>query len=151
MVSALKSVGAMLGAPAQGRAKSVEEILRPLARLDAHPRSLSAIYGTERLPFYTEGTQAGLNLRKPKMELTPMFHHIVERITLMKPTGWTLVGLRLLSCANPAEQKAIERNLNKVRAFVRRNYRKPEHAHTMVVQPPKKRKAPVLFHLFPEE
>jgi hypothetical protein len=54
MVAALKSFGSMLGAPARGRAKSVEEILRPLTRSDAHPRSLSAIYGTERLPFHTE-------------------------------------------------------------------------------------------------
>lgn len=54
MVAALKGVGSMLGAPAQGRAKSVEEILRPLMRSDAHPRSLSALYGTERLPFHTE-------------------------------------------------------------------------------------------------
>lgn len=54
MVSALKSVGSMLGAPARGRAKSVEEILRPLTQSHAHPRSLSAIYGTERLPFHTE-------------------------------------------------------------------------------------------------
>lgn len=103
------------------------------------------------IDLYYEGTQAGLTLSKPKMQLTPMFRQIVERITRMKPTGWTLVGLHLLSCADPAEQKAIERNLTKLRVFVRRNFRKPEHAHTMVVQPPEKRKAPVLFHLFPEE
>lgn len=54
MVSALKEIGSMLGAPARGRAKSVEEILRPLTRSDAHPRSLSAIYGTNKLPFHTE-------------------------------------------------------------------------------------------------
>lgn len=54
MVSALKGVGSILGEPARGRAKSVGEILRPLTRSDAHPRSLSAIYGTERLPFHTE-------------------------------------------------------------------------------------------------
>lgn len=100
---------------------------------------------------YYEGTQAGLNLRKPKMELRPLFRDIVNRITLIKPPGWTLVGLHLLSCADPAEQKAIERNLTKLRTFVRRSYRNPQHAHTMVVQPPEKRKAPVMFHLFPEE
>lgn len=44
----------MLGRPAQGRARSVEEILRPLAQSDAHPRSLSAIFGTGQLPFHTE-------------------------------------------------------------------------------------------------
>lgn len=54
MVSALRSVGGLLGAPARGRARSVEEILRPLGRSDAHPRSLSAIYGTGRLPFHVE-------------------------------------------------------------------------------------------------
>ncbi len=100
---------------------------------------------------YYEGAQVGLKLRKPKMELRPFFRDIVDRITQVKPPAWTLVGLHLLSCADPAEQKAIERNLTKLRVFVRRNFRDPEHANTIVVQPPEKRKAPVMFHLFPEE
>ena len=100
---------------------------------------------------YYEGTQAGLKLRKPKMELRPFFRDIVDRITLVKPPAWTLVGMHLLSCADPAEQKAIERNLTRLRTFVRRTFRDPDHAHTLVVQPPEERKAPVMFHLFPEE
>lgn len=100
---------------------------------------------------YYEGTQAGLKLRKPKMELRPFFRDIVDRITEVKPPAWTLVGMHLLSCADPAEQKAIERNLTRLRTFVRRNFRDPDHAHTIVVQPPEERKAPVMFHLFPEE
>ncbi|MAN47468.1 MAG: hypothetical protein CMF04_14870 [Hyphomonas sp.] len=100
---------------------------------------------------YYEGTEAGLKLPKPKMELRPLFRQIVDRLTKVRPPAWTLVGMHLLSCADPAEQRAIERNLTKLRTFVRRNFRDPGHAHTIVVQPPENRKAPVMFHLFPEE
>ncbi|MER9368178.1 hypothetical protein NKI66_19500 [Mesorhizobium sp. M0518] len=98
---------------------------------------------------YYEGREAGLNLPKPKMELRPLFRDIVERITQLKPAGWTLIGFHLLSSADPAEQRAIERNLNKLRRFVQKNYRDPSHASTLIVQPPERRKAPVLFYLFP--
>lgn len=52
--SALKEVGVILGQPAQGRAKSVQETLRPVDRFNAHPRSLSALYGTDQFPFHVE-------------------------------------------------------------------------------------------------
>jgi len=54
MVSILKTIGSALGGFAQGRAKSVEEVLQPQESHEAHPRSLSAIYGTERMPFHCE-------------------------------------------------------------------------------------------------
>lgn len=54
MLSALRTIGGSLGSYAKGRAKSVEEILRPQGAKQAHPRSLSAIYGIDRLPFHCE-------------------------------------------------------------------------------------------------
>jgi hypothetical protein len=99
---------------------------------------------------YYEGREAGLKLPKPKMDLRPLFRDIIERTMQMKPPAWTLIGFHLLSCADPAEQKAIERNLVKLRAFVQKNYRGPNHASTLVIQPPEERKAPVMIYLFPE-
>lgn len=44
----------VLGTRAVGRAGAIEEVVRPQASDDAHPRSLSAQYGLNALPFHAE-------------------------------------------------------------------------------------------------
>lgn len=99
--------------------------------------------------YYT-GRDNGINAPKPRMELRPLFRNIAERLTAVKPPGWTLIGFHLLSCADPAEQKAIERSLLKLRGIVRKNYRDPTHLNSLTIRPPEERKACVIFYLFPE-
>lgn len=105
---------------------------------------------SEPIDRYYQGLEAGLRLKKPTVELRPLYRSIIDRISEVRPPTWTLIGLHLLSSADPAEQRAIEHNLIKLRAFVRRNYRDPEHVSTLVIDPPDKRKATIMFHLFPE-
>lgn len=95
--------------------------------------------------------EVGVKLPKPKAELRPLFQQIIRRLTETKPFGWTTVGIHLLSCADPAEQKAIERSLMKLRTMVRKNYRDPSHLSSLHIKPPEERKAVVVFHLFPEQ
>lgn len=99
---------------------------------------------------YYMGRDAGINVPKPRMQLSPLFRDIVERMITVKPAGWTLIGLHLLSCADPAEQKALERSLMKLRGIVRKTYRDPRHLSSLQIQPPEDRKARVIFFLFPE-
>jgi hypothetical protein len=99
---------------------------------------------------YYIGREAGLKLSKPQASLRPYFRSIVERLVRLKPPGWTLAGVHLLSCADPAEQTAIERNLAKLRKQVRQNFRDRGHTSTLFVKPPARRKATVMFYLFPE-
>lgn len=54
IVRELMKVGDRLGTRIAGRAGSLEEVVKPLAADDAHPRSLSARYGLGVLPFHTE-------------------------------------------------------------------------------------------------
>lgn len=100
---------------------------------------------------YFMSREAGVNLPKPKAELRPLFRQIINRLVEIKPHGWTTIGLHLLSCADPAEQAAIERSLTKLRAMVRKNYRDPAHLSSLQISPPEERKARVIFHLFPEQ
>ena len=44
----------MLGTRVMGRAGALEEVIQPQASDDAHPRSLSAQYGLNALPFHVE-------------------------------------------------------------------------------------------------
>lgn len=53
-VRELVELGERLGTRVAGRAGSLEEIVQPLAADDAHPRSLSARYGLDALPFHSE-------------------------------------------------------------------------------------------------
>jgi hypothetical protein len=100
---------------------------------------------------YYVGRDSGINVPKPRMELRPLFRDIVARLTTVKPPGWTLIGFHLLSCADPSEQKALERSLMKLRGIVRKTYRDPRHLDSLQIQPPEDRKARVIFFLFPEE
>lgn len=100
---------------------------------------------------YYEGVSAGLKLKKPRMNLCPLFRDIVRRLADKQPIGWTILGFHLLASADPAEQKAIERSLMKLRRFVQKNFRDPSHTSSMAIKPPEQRKATVMFYLFPPE
>lgn len=50
----LGKLGDRLGTRVAGRAGSLQEVVQPRAEKNAHPRSLSARYGLNSLPFHTE-------------------------------------------------------------------------------------------------
>lgn len=50
----IRRLGDLLGTRAVGRAGALEEMVRPHEPEDAHPRSLSAQYGLNALPFHVE-------------------------------------------------------------------------------------------------
>lgn len=54
VVSEMRRLGDLLGKRVGGRTNALEEIVRPRAILDAHPRSLSRRYGLDMLPLHTE-------------------------------------------------------------------------------------------------
>lgn len=54
ILSELDRIGRLLGSRICGRAGALDEIIRPQTSEDAHPRSLSARYGLNALPFHTE-------------------------------------------------------------------------------------------------
>ncbi|MHC2574690.1 hypothetical protein ACVMH6_007018 [Rhizobium leguminosarum] len=100
---------------------------------------------------YYNSRDAQVNIPKPTVSLSPYFRQIVSRLCERQPKGWTTTGLHLLSAASPSEQRAIERQLHKLRKLVRRHFKDPEHLNTMFIAPPLARKARVGFYLFPEE
>jgi hypothetical protein len=53
-VSELGKLGDRLGIRVAARAGSLQEVIQPHGTNDAHPRSLSARYGLDTLPFHTE-------------------------------------------------------------------------------------------------
>lgn len=106
---------------------------------------------SEAIDQYYMSREVGVRLPKPKAELSPLFRQIIARLVQTKPPGWTTVGIHLLSCADPAEQMAIERSLADLRKTVRKNYRDPDHLNSIQIEPSGERKARVIFHVFPEK
>ena len=105
---------------------------------------------SESIDQYYNARDAGIQLHKPKPYLRPFFRKIINKLTVTKPPRWTIIGRHVLSCADYGEQKVIEKKLNRLRKIVRRTWRKDEHKCSLVVRPPEKRKAVVIFYLFPE-
>lgn len=103
---------------------------------------------SSKIDEYYEAVYVGIKKPKPKMNLIPLFRDIVRRLPAIKRPGWVLLGFHLLECADPSEQKAVERNLSKLRRHVQKNYRDRNHTSTVVIKPPDQRKATVMFYLF---
>ncbi len=100
---------------------------------------------------YYDSRDVGMKLAKPMIKLRPLFRNIVERISQRRPEGWTIVGLHLLNSADYAEQQKMEKALTKLRRMVQKNYRDPAHVNSLQIQPLKRRKAWLIFYLYPNE
>ncbi len=100
---------------------------------------------------YFESRGLGITIPKPKVSLGNHFRKVLNQLAVSKPGGWTTVGMHILSCADPREQKKIDREVVKMKGLVRREYRDPKHLCTIIVCPPEARKALVVFHFFPRQ
>lgn len=101
------------------------------------------------LDQYYTSRDAGINIPKPKVKLGKAFTRIIEQLATKRPPGWTTIGLYLLACADPGEQAEVDRKLDELRGMVRKNYRDPKHINSLQIHPPERRKAGVLFFVFP--
>lgn len=54
LTASLASFGGLFGRPDRGRGSKSVQLLRPLSRLQAAPRSLSAVVGTDLQPWHTD-------------------------------------------------------------------------------------------------
>ena len=103
------------------------------------------------IDHYYESLHAGVRVPKPKVELGKYFREVVERLGERQPDGWTAVGMHLLSCADPKEQRQLDRDIAKLKSIVRKEYRDPEHICSIQIRPPEERKALVILHFFPKQ
>lgn len=116
------------------------------------PSDLCVFAGmSQAIDNYLVVREVGVDLPKPKPKLSPLFDQIFRKLSITRPNGWTSAGTHLLSCSSHEEQIAAEEHLTKLRKEVRCNWRDPEHNCYLIIQPPQRRKAIVVFHLFPKE
>ena len=106
---------------------------------------------SEQIDRYYNSRDVGIRLPKPKVELSPLFRGIIDRLSERRKEGWTIVGLHLLNSADYTEQHKVEKALSKLRRVVRRKYREPTHVNSLHIQPQQSRKAQLVFYLYPDK
>lgn len=122
-----------------------------LAGLQQEKMSFTPTGMSAPIDRYFESKHVGVNVPKPKVELGKCFGEVVERLSGQQPDAWTSVGMHLLSCADPKEQRQIDKDIAKIKAVVRSKFRDPQHICSLQIRPPEDRKALVILHFFPSQ
>lgn len=122
-----------------------------LSEVEKHADILEFVGLSNRIDEYYISREAGEKFPKPQIKLSSLYRAIIERLSRKRHEGWTIAGLHLLNSADYHEQRKIEKKLVKLKRMVRKNYMNPKHLNSLVIQPPKNRKASVIFYLYPNE
>lgn len=122
-----------------------------IGNLEEHGGRFSPLGMSDHVDAYYQARDNGFRATKPKPAIQPYFLKLIRTLSERKRPGWTTGGIHLLNCADPSEQRQIERGLNELRANVRKNRRKEGHKCSLIVAPPQIRKAPVVFYLYSAE
>lgn len=122
-----------------------------LAGLQQEKMSFTPTGMSAPIDRYFESKHVGVNVPKPRVELGKYFRAVVERLGDQQPDAWTSVGMHLLSCADPKEQRQIDKDISKIKGTVRSKFRDPQHICSLQIRPPEERKALVILHFFPRQ
>lgn len=100
MLDKMRALGDLLGTRAVGRARALEEVVRPQTSGEAHPRSLSAQYGLDSLPFHVELSHRPLPCRYLLLGcIDPGSPSAVTRLLEWRTLGFSREELHLLESA----------------------------------------------------
>lgn len=102
---------------------------------------------SEVIDRYYNARDAGMVLKKPAPTIHRCYKQIIDKLAWTKPSGWTTMGIFILSSASPEDQSKVERGLNRLRKSVTRKNAKPGHECFMEIVPPLNRKATVGFYI----
>ena len=120
-----------------------------LAEVEKHSETLTADGLSRPIDHYYDARDFGFSVTKPTTKHSKLFRAILDRLCQNRPHGWITAGLHLLNSTDYSEQLRVEKELLRLRRYVRRKYRKPNHRNSLVIIPPKRRKAAVVFYLYP--
>jgi hypothetical protein len=100
VLAEIRALGDLLGTRAVGRARALEEVVRPKTSGEAHPRSLSAQYGLNSLPLHVELSHRPLPCRYLLLGcIDPGSPSAVTRLLEWRTLGFSREELHLLESA----------------------------------------------------
>lgn len=100
--------------------------------------------------FYTS-RDAGVKIEKPRPKISPYFYRLTDGLERRKPERWLGMVLDIYRSLDLREQIRLERDLDKLKRSVEKNWRDPKHVCMAIVTPPSIRDAALVFYVFPPE
>ncbi len=122
-----------------------------LASVEEKGYSLALTGMSGQIDRYYNGMDAGIATEKPKPKLSTYFGTLIAAIEQRGFPRWTTVTTDLLRCASYAEQKRLDKELEKLRSMVERDWREPEHKCSVIINPPKIRDTAIVFYAYPPQ
>jgi Taurine catabolism dioxygenase TauD, TfdA family len=100
VIDELSRISALLGTRTEGRTPALEEVIQPQSKEAAHPRSLSALYGLNALPFHAELSHRPSPCRYLLLGcIDPGFPSATTMLLDWRSIGFSSDELRLLEAA----------------------------------------------------
>lgn len=103
-----------------------------------------------RIDSFYEARDANLAIPKPRPKLTKYIRSIIDLLADRRAPSWTIVGMHLLSVADPNEQVRLGRMLEKAKKAVRRGVKAVQGGAIVSVTPKLERKVAVGFYVHDE-
>jgi hypothetical protein len=119
--------------------------------IEKEKMSLELTGMSRAIDTYKNSLDIGIETKKPAPKLTPYFAQLVEAIEARAFLGWLGVTTDLLKSMSYSEQKKLDHLLEKLRAVVKRDWRKPGHECCLILSPPEIRETAIVFYAFPAQ
>ncbi|WP_303830824.1 hypothetical protein [Asticcacaulis taihuensis] len=100
---------------------------------------------------YYQTKYSRADVKKPAFKIRPFFRNFIDHAEKKKFPGWLDATGLILSFANIEDQRLLEKELTRLKASVRQNWRTDGHANCLVWLPPDVRDSIFLFYVYPPQ
>jgi hypothetical protein len=119
--------------------------------VESHEGRVSLSGMSQVIDHYYGSRDAGVEVPKPKARVGVYFGGLLAAVQARKRPGWLSIIIDILRTTNYAAQKRLERDMEKLKQKVERNWRNPDHECSIIFCPPAHRESVIMFHIYPPE
>lgn len=119
--------------------------------VESHPGRVSLSGMSQVVDHFYCSRDAGVKVPKPKAKVGVYFGALLAAVQARKRPGWLSISMDILRSTNYAAQKRLERDMEKIRQNVERNWRNPDHECSLVYCPSAHRESVIMFYIYPPE
>ncbi|EDT37483.1 hypothetical protein [Burkholderia ambifaria] len=121
-----------------------------VASIENEKVALSISGMSHDIDHYYTSRDAGVIVPKPLPKVHAHVARIVESVRQRGAKAWAVMSLDILSLGSFEEQRALFKEMDRLRESVRKNYKNPRHLCSLRVSPPAHRLACVIFYVYPQ-
>ncbi len=114
-----------------------KDTLFNLGNLSEEKPSMISIFGMSKdIDHYYDSLDAGIKIKKPVPQISPMFARIFKQLEKRRIPRWTEIGI-LLNYFSPDLQANLEKAVKRYEKIVQKSWMYEGHKNMIVVKPPK--------------